>query len=308
MSHSATGLAGPAEAADQHRGEAVHASRAAPRQQDVRPLQSTPARQAAAKQRPPESFMPWSAIPTRTAALRQGTSRPVKPPIPAEVRQKAQSSTAVASEQKEAHANRSAAKSSQQKLASPGHPAPAGAGHRTPTTPARMSGSRPRNKSDKIVLEERPLDCYEEFFDLLVDMGRVSQSYHRDTEDESRLTPRCSGFGEETAGEGGRLAGSSQGRKAKSREARGAQCAEGQRGNVSRLKSRTDDQIADACPCIPGFRREIARMVVQRAAALDHNGASPGLQACAQDVGDNCAVLGDEVRELLRKLAAEKVA
>lgn len=48
-----------------------------------------------------------------------------------------------------------------------------------------MSGSRPRNKSDKIVLEERPLDCYEEFFDLLVDMGRVSQSYHRDTEDES---------------------------------------------------------------------------------------------------------------------------
>ena len=62
------------------------------------------------------------------------------------------------------------------------------------------------------------------------------------------------------------------------------------------------------CPCMALFRREIARMVVQRAAALDHSGASPSLQACAQDVGDNCAVLGDEVRELLRKLALEKVA
>lgn len=118
----------------------------------------------------------------------------------------------------------------------------------------------------------------------------------------------CTGFGEETAGEGGRFAGASEGRNAKSREARGAQCAEGQCGNVSRVKNRTDGQITDARPCIPGFRREIAKMVVQRAGALDHNGASPSLQACAQDVGDNCAVLGEEVRELLRKLAAEKVA
>ncbi|TKA52509.1 hypothetical protein B0A53_04885 [Rhodotorula sp. CCFEE 5036] len=264
-SHSATGLAGPADAADQHRGEAVHASRAAPRQQDVRPLQSTPARHPAAKQRPPQSFMPWSAIPTRTAALRQGTSRPVKPPIPAEVRQKAQSSAAVASEQKKAHANRSAAKISQQKLASPGHPAPAGAGHRNPTTPARMSGSRPRNKSDKIVLEERPLDCYEEFFDLLVDMGRALVK--KQQEKAADLQDR-------------RKAGTQKVEKLVARSA--------QRDNVE--------------------TREIARMVVQRAAALDHNGASPGLQACAQDVGDNCAVLGDEVRELLRKLAAEKVA
>lgn len=181
-SHGATGLAGPTEAADQHRGEAVHASRAAPRQQDIRPLQSTPARHAAAKQRPPESFMPWSAIPTRTAALRQGTSRPVKPPIPADVRQKAQSATAAASNQKKSHANRPAARNSQQKTASPGQPAPAGAGRRGPPVPSRMPGSRPRNETDKIVLEERPLDCYEEFFDLLVDMGRVSQNDRRDAD------------------------------------------------------------------------------------------------------------------------------
>lgn len=44
------------------------------------------------------------------------------------------------------------------------------------------------------------------------------------------------GFGEETAREGGRLAGASQGRNAKSREARGAHCAAGQCRNVSRLE------------------------------------------------------------------------
>lgn len=63
-----------------------------------------------------------------------------------------------------------------------------------------------------------------------------------------------------------------------------------------------------ACRCMPFYRREIARMVVQRAAALGQDGTSPSLQACAQDVGDNCAVLAEEVRELRRKLAAEKVA
>ena len=106
----------------------------------------------------------------------------MKPPIPAEVRQKAQSATAAASDKKKSHANRPAARNSQQKTASPGQPAPAGAGHRGPPIPARMPGSRPRNKTDKIVLEERPLDCYEEFFDLLVDMGRVSQNDRRNAD------------------------------------------------------------------------------------------------------------------------------
>lgn len=170
--HRAIDFTGPAGAAEQHRGESTNAPRTPLHQEDVRPLQSTPARHTTAK-RPPESFMPWSAIPIRTAALRQGTSRPVKLILPEEVRQKAQSAPAAASDQKTAHAVGSAARRSQQMPASPGHPAPAGAGHRASANPSRMPGSRIRNKTDKIVLEERPLDCYEEFFDLLVDMGRV---------------------------------------------------------------------------------------------------------------------------------------
>lgn len=49
-------------------------------------------------------------------------------------------------------------------------------------------------------------------------------------------------------------------------------------------------------------------MVAQRAAALAQNGASDSVQACAQDVAINSAQISEQVRDLLEKMAGEKLA
>lgn len=161
-----------------HREGAGKGSCTAPHQPDVQHLQSTPVGPAAAKR--PEPFLPWSAIPTRTAELRQGPSRAVKLPIPAVVRQQAQPERTPAATPRIATVSLPLANSAQ-KAAPTGRGAPAGSRPSAPAPHAYRSGTGSRSaiQSDRIVLEERPADCYEEFFEVLVDLGRVRRSRGR---------------------------------------------------------------------------------------------------------------------------------
>ncbi|GAA5877736.1 hypothetical protein JCM3774_000740 [Rhodotorula dairenensis] len=237
-------------------------SRPPPRQPDVRQLQSTPVQPAAAKC--PEHFLPWSAIPTGTAALRQGSSRTVEPLIPAGVRHRTQLASSSAAATKRAPANRPAANSGP-KSAPASRLAPARARPHAQAPLSYVSGSRSGPKSDRIVLEERPVDTYEEFFDVLVELSRAFVKKHREKADNLQR-----------------------------RREMGMQRVE---RIVARNVQRDNAET-----------REIAKLVAQRAATLDGNGASNSIRACAQDVGMNSAQIGAQVRDLLDKLAAEKLA
>ncbi|GAA5984370.1 hypothetical protein JCM10908_003318 [Rhodotorula pacifica] len=228
---------------------------------DLPPSQSTPAQQGVPKG-PPAFSLPWSAIPTRTTALRQGKSRATKPPIPTEVRKQAQLATGSTGLQQRTPAHppaksaRNVARASQPAFYIRPYQQPA---HASP------GDGRIRTKPDKIVLQERPTDIYEQFFELLVDLGGALVSKQREVAAHLQ-----------------------------------------QRREIG--KEKIEKLVTRSVQSDHAQTRNIANMVAHRAGGVDDDGVSASVQACAIEVADHNAQLGDEVRELLNKLAAEKLA